>query len=587
MYLDEVYLSNHALSLGAAAEVLFDMTLKGSLLSIGDVVLFNDVRVTDRSTFSTKGYSPIYGTVTGAYVTDSLTDISLGMLYSRIDVSMGLRGIDSAFTVTPSHRIEIPEIPGPLKFTDVYRITPTDSGINFLRENSLVVTPDKSGFTGNLFTQAYSIGSILIQNWAVSLSYLIEKILNLQTAVQYMESRDHFIYNYDWYLSSWLSSYSYVLPYQDGSSIEQKGSFGFIGNVPLEPVGIDTNVLLGFHDYGIIENTRTSLNSFDYSLSIPVSIGIDQNKKIVIEPGYKRHFECSTIENGVGDFSDDLDLWAVSVSGHPYIIDRIPIYELFDTLFNDEFISLNSSSQIRRSLYRPELFLRYSKDPGSNIIDLFVPSMVEFSFDKEFDKEEDLFDFRNGIKLSTKNSAINLFGKYGAYPLFDFYTLDEYTVSVLLSITISDENIKAECLVDSLFTFIADKTNTFSIANQLRIENDIYYSLSDRPSLELDWGIYPEGGIKLPIVDEKAQATGFILNKETLSVVFNDWNKPDSIHPVTIIISHSTGLTYPEKGYIRGVVSFGYDLERAGIEFQTEWYSRLMIRGGIEAQFKW
>jgi hypothetical protein len=429
---------------------------------------------------------------------------------------------------------------------------------------------------------------MLVQSWSGSAAFLIKEIAGSTIRTDYSESKNGFVVTPDFYLSSWIKDFAFILPFAEGGQLEQKGSAGFKGSVLTLPLGCTLDAALGFHDFNFTGITRTSFNTLDYGLSFPTTILFDSNKNVVFTTGYKRHFDSSVNEESPGGLPEDVAAWGRTISSHPYIFSQIPLFECFDPAAESAFIDAHADLSTGRSLYKPEIFANFAKQAGSSLIDLLLPSQGEISYAKQFTREAGLFDFRSILKVSFVNNAINLFGRVGSYPLFNFFISDEYILSFLMNLELKGELVKNDCFIDGYFIFRGLRKDAFSISNQLRIQSDIFSTLTERCSLIYEWGVYPEAGVKLPIVSESVGATGFWSNKEECTVLISDSQLAQSIHPVTVIVTHSTGLSYPDTGYIRGLFSVGIDFERIGATGGiTETFTRLAFKAGIEAQFKW
>ena len=80
----------------------------------------------------------------------------------------------------------------------------------------------------------------------------------------------------------------------------------------------------------------------------------------------------------------------------------IPFAEFFSASFEDKFTE--DSDYLESSIYTPSFSLAFTRNFGSEISDLYIPSDIVFDFEKEFKKQEDSYlnTYTLGIRDDSK-----------------------------------------------------------------------------------------------------------------------------------------------------------------------------------------
>ncbi|GAH20914.1 unnamed protein product [marine sediment metagenome] len=250
--------------------------------------------------------------------------------------------------------------------------------------------------------------------------------------------------------------------------------------------------------------------------------------------------------------------------------EEIPAY------FHDRALSLEES------FYTAEVFLEIFRSFGSRIRDLFLPSYLELSVDKEFKKEGDLFDFFNSYQFRAQSTALNLFGSYGAYPLFSFYKTEEFSTAVTVAITADRAALrKSEVLLENYISLEDQEGNTFTMENRLNIELGDEAQWKDSLGLLYTRYYYPQQGIRLPYLSREIGKEGFWAHIESLDVTITGQKEKGSFHPLNLILRHETSIVFPDHGLIKGEIAVGFDHEKV---LNGEKYWSLGILGAIEVR---
>jgi hypothetical protein len=243
---------------------------------------------------------------------------------------------------------------------------------------------------------------------------------------------------------------------------------------------------------------------------------------------------------------------------------------------------LADAATLSSARYVPEVFLSLSRLPSSRLLDLFLPFRVEASLNKEFRKDGDLFGFTNHYRLALESRALNLFGAYGAYPLFKFYRTDEFSGS--LEVLIGTD---AQVSMDHYLSFDNPERGSLALRNSYRYQRKEKEeeNWTDTVGATLGWKRVPPNGVRLPLIPRQVTASAYWQHGESLDLTLagGEAAEGSTIHPLNLILSHETSLVLPEHGYLKARLSLGMDQERVPGEGA---YWRLGLRAALEAQIQ-
>jgi hypothetical protein len=311
---------------------------------------------------------------------------------------------------------------------------------------------------------------------------------------------------------------------------------------------------------------------------------------VTVTPGYSRELQVVDTHGKTGDLSDDLRVYAGDIEQQSYFFILPPFAELFSGTAKEDFTA--AGKDYEEAFYRPEASITVERLFSSRISDLFIPSFLLLSLDREFKKDGDLVQFLNNYYLKTQNNAVNLFGSYGAYPIFSFYKLDEYGAGLTLTLTYDDNTFhSSDLLLEHYVSFETENSSIFTLDNRFNYQHtepdswddeaDLT-SWSDEVQLSYKWFVYPPEGVKLPLVPENVEKNGYYNHQESLAVSISGEESPYSQHPFNIVLKHETLAIFPERGLIKAEIALGLDRETSS----DENYWRLGIRAGIEGKIE-
>jgi hypothetical protein len=124
--------------------------------------------------------------------------------------------------------------------------------------------------------------------------------------------------------------------------------------------------------------------------------------------------------------------------------------------------------------YTPAASCSFSRNPGSALSDLIVPATFDITRSTTYEKSYDEIGRSGVTSISWTNSALNLFGRLGSYPLADWYRTDAFASSARFDI--EDSGALDALHVASFLLQINEKYS-------LKGENDFTASFDDGTSL--------------------------------------------------------------------------------------------------------
>jgi hypothetical protein len=364
-------------------------------------------------------------------------------------------------------------------------------------------------------------------------------------------------------------------------------------------VSLETNWRHGFHSYDFAYDSasdftaadRALSSSADMELSVPLQVLDNGVSVFSVTSGYRRDLDVVDAAAGQGDYAEDFRRSFATIYGQRYLFGQLPFVELYSA--DAEGLFLTESNGLSEAYYSAEAYLRFSRRFSSRIRDLFLPSFLELRAAKQFVKEEELTDLYNTYTLTARSTALNLFGYFGAYPLFSFYRTDEFSSSLSLIADVDEPAAGPplrglEMSLDHFLSFEGRREEQLTIENRLILRQDRQeigpeILWEDSAKIHYQWSRYPQSGLSLPLIPEEVEREGYWFHKESLELQLNGPGEQSSYYPLDIMLSHKSTAMLPEYGEISAEISTGLDIERTSAGVM---YTRFGLRGGINVQIE-
>ncbi|MDC7235994.1 MAG: hypothetical protein PQJ58_22410 [Spirochaetales bacterium] len=354
------------------------------------------------------------------------------------------------------------------------------------------------------------------------------------------------------YFTDWSQDFKYLVPVEEGISSREGLSSLRTQRNPL-PLGFSLETRMGYTAQQ--ELSWQHENNWYSDLSFPLMI---QNPTMPwsITPGYRRDLTQTVYPDKYDGFGDDLStLFTVLGSQFP-LTSFIPFYEIFGQHNLDDFEDTLSLTD--ESIYKPEVYVQLNRLSTSNLRDLFIPSGVDIGIERQYYKKQDSVYIQHDWNFQLLQSAVNLFGAWGQYPLFDFYATDEISSSLQFILGGSELwTPEAEELVyQNYLTLAGEKNWEFVLDNRFtRKWTGEYYQ--DDFQLILRWFEPENPYFKFPFFDYLIMKPNRMEHEEKLVFTgYFDEEEPENTS-FDVILRHESKLVLTGLGSLKGWMALG------------------------------
>ncbi|MBB6478402.1 hypothetical protein [Spirochaeta isovalerica] len=570
LYLDELHYSDPSFSLDGTVDILADYRQDGLLLaSSGGFPFFADFFISNNFTY--------YGGKVLSDVSDSYhslenyTSIGITMLLMEIQANAKISYDKSGTDLAGSHSLLFPSGFSFGTFTDNYSRSGSDETTAMFRSNSLKLAIPGLGFVA-FSTEADGNGDNLVQSWSAETDWaLFDRLtLNLKGQLEQTELWD--FRDSGNYFSNWILDYKLLVPFDENVS-DRNFSSSFHINLDTQPVGFSftPSIFFDLDEKG----DKIQSNRGNMVISIPLTFMSRNDKTWSLTPSYSRIFteksnnvDSGSYRQGFINLFDDLATWMPLTS-------FIPFYELFAqnpvNTFEEKTASFNSAS------YTPEFAINFSRNSGSTITDLFLPDKIDLSFSRTFTKTDDSYSNVNTYDLTIKQSAINLFGRFGVYETFDFYDSEDITSSVqfVLEGRNGEFPTPKELVYQNYFAFYGKQNRALTLENRFSTQF-VDTVLSDTLDFKFLWSGEMKEKFALDFINNIIDKEHFWSHEESLQLEFNHpWQvNEEEVTSFNIFMKHLSTINVPGLGALRGWLTLGFytddELFRTGFEAGIE-----------------
>ncbi|MDR1317727.1 MAG: hypothetical protein LBK13_12725, partial [Spirochaetales bacterium] len=428
LYIDEVYLSDPKDSIGFAGSADMRLFLPGDVVNVGGVPLLRNVTIAEKVSGRNAEFK-------GQKEEADSQDYSMGNFNSVSLVSGEVLGIvfaEGEFAVNAlddrneyegGHSIRFPAEDSVVVLRDQYKRNFNTLLPAMSRANSI-----ESSFPAPLHlraaTETYLASGTLTQTWNTQGSFTSPQGASTAAYLSIRNTAEGYTLDENAsYSDSWLSAYNLILPWNEGRDTERQASFRLDGNLPGDFIGLTLNPELSFVNSGERDGRQRDMSSV--SVEIPLLFRDSPS-----DPGwrlsllYSRRADTITTVPVKGDFGSDTRTLTDALQQQKFFYNSMPFAEIFTDSSNLTFAE--DTENLVQGEYTPQAALRYSRVYGSLIRDLLLPSQAEVQTKKTITRGGEVLSASNTHEVSLTNFAINLFGQQGAYPVFSWYSMDEF-----------------------------------------------------------------------------------------------------------------------------------------------------------------
>ena len=581
IYIDEVHFSDPDINISTGTAVSFEHTFTGDIWRVGDASLINNLTFTEDFIHTQKDFSGDLSENTDANSTRTKTGIKTGILDSRLETNLDYRWIEPDFYKTIDHTYTTPMGTDKLEFKDSYSETDDAGVISYSKSDSLEAEFEGI-FNAGLSTSSVFLYSSLTQTWGIDFETDSDSDHSFESDLLLTMNSDNYSDPDSIYINNWIESYQTLIPADTDSYPDRNIIYSSKYTYSGEKKGFQTDIETGVLSSGE-ESQRSQTSTGSIELSFPF-YNLDIGNYWQITPSYKREFTYTNDSIDGDNFGEDQVQWFSDFGRQTYFYTGIPFAEFFSASFEDKFTE--DSDYLESSIYTPSFSLAFTRNFGSEISDLYIPSDIVFDFEKEFKKQEDSYlnTYTWGSEMTAR--AVNLFGGYGSNPVFNFYKTDEFITRAGFQIQSTETLVPEDreySLANNLY-FTGFKNNELSLENRLRInyikESDRHF-IYDDASIAYTWIIKPENKIYFKYLAEDDDPDAYFMHTETAVYSTAPETSYNDINYWSVLAKHESALIFPEKGSLRALFAVGVEKHRIDYSDSSENLYLLGIQAGI------
>jgi hypothetical protein len=359
------------------------------------------------------------------------------------------------------------------------------------------------------------------------------------------------------YAEAWAHSWKSMIPDLGGGAEKRDAHGRFETHITTLPVGAELNLDALSEAAKKSGLTRSTAQE---RIGIPFAIA---DWKLLFS--MERIFSRNLFYYG-GDIQDDLTTYAEALGGSLPLMFSVPFYSLFADNQGGNMAAamtkFSSADLIRDGSFTDRAALNINFPVQYGLPSLFLPrsfdAEIKRVLERKLDTQADTFYLGSGLGFS----ALNIFGAFGAVPLFKFYQTDEFSHGIRGGIGIPREGDLSWQIQDeqrwSFYGFGGAELsleNTFT-ANSLKPVDFLYLETSGYRLLEsliLGWTVPSKNSLlgvlyiwfcnkvqnneNWPALVRLAESEYERLRRETLEVVFD---RQGDVLKTTFILGHES-----------------------------------------------
>jgi hypothetical protein len=385
------------------------------------------------------------------------------------------------------------------------------------------------------------------------------------------------------YPESWILGYELLVPYTSGTTPTRRARAALSAAREPVPVGIELDTEGSYDNRTSTENEQS--NEARLSLGVPLAFNRESPGSWTLTPSYERRFSRTLGAPAADSYADDLGLYGDAFAGQRYLVASLPVAELFQSAREIGFDSRSDGEPFTR--YTPRAEINLGRSFGSRLRDLVLPSAADLGIERAFTREEEAVTELQRYTASYTATAVNLFGRVGAYPTFEIYRTDEFSNSVSATI---DRRFPADETavtgeVSSLVALFGAQNNEFRLSSSasgtfeedtrsLTVESEASY-LWQRPAERVF-------GLERLIEDRPP----YFAHTERALFLYDEPGGEGGERSYSITLGHETRLVFPDHGFVRLYADLGFGLQPAVIDGQDVNVVLLGMQGGIEGKIE-
>ena len=573
VYLDEIHFKDPAYSIAGAAELQGFWRHEEDISTIGNFPILGDISLAGRSEVSggrvLSGIDRENTTYMGA--------MSAGAVLMGTKLNTDWRGRwnrQGPLTWSGSHNLRIPARNTTFWMNESYTHGEASADTTFSRLND--VNLSLNPWNIRVYTKALYDGVSLIQTWGGVTSWRGER-WEADLDVRYVLNSSKNVGRPGDYFTSWMRNYTLIAP-------AKKGAINREAHHSLNTVLHAGPISVVWHPSLRIKATQApvwnQVNQWQQIISLPMTFS-----KWSLTTSYRRNLK-QVMKPNAGRYRDYIDLWlnyTSALAGQFPLFTYLPFRELLGSGDGDIFARVTRGSKEAR--YESDFSVDMRRPTESRIFDLFVPSNLHLSMERQYSRKGDTTGWRNDWRASLGFRASTLFGRFGQYPVIPIYTHED--INSLFQITMTDLNGTTVPDPEELtwqlnWAFAGIRNRRLVLDNRLIWNWNVEKRKTHQEGrIEYHWRTTSREVLHLPLIKRAIPRRHHLENKERLTATgLYPWeNAPKgSESEFAFTFRHESRWVFEDFGHFKGWLTFGLGKQNA-----------LLVNGwelGLEVEFR-
>ncbi len=568
MELDEIHFSEPLFTAGSSLETSLDYKIPGVIKTTdGGFPILADFDVKSRLNYYT-WTSDSYFDQESQRIESQLSS-GVDLMNVRLEGDFEMIWADSATSYAGGHLIRFPSQSRWGWVQDEYTRSFDPGDDTMSRCDTIHISPFRI-LSLEADTSVSTTEESITQGWGGWLSLNPGEEMNIRYAMDLYQTSEWSSDSSD-YVSDWSRDFKYIKRLDNQDDVDNREGYSSLSlSRRPDPVGLEWKVELGYD--ASQESNWEQENQWVSDSSLPIRLeGL--NTPWTITPGYRRDLSQTVYPDSYNGFSDDMNTLFTSLESQFPLTHYIPFYEIFGHRNLDEFEE--TLTETDDAVYKPRLYFKINRQTGSSIQDLFVPSGVDVSIEREYYCNEDSSYIQHDWNFQLVQTAVNLFGSWGRYPTFDFYATDE--ISSSFQIVLGGYDMwtpePEELVYQNYITLAGEKSWSLTLENSYTRKWTGEYTQDDL-AIKFGWQEAEMPYVKFPFVKYLVMKPAHMEHEESLTFTgyFDDESWDDTTYDT--VMRHQSKLVITELGSISGWMALGLggkqDVYQNGFELGLE-----------------
>jgi len=588
--IDEIFLHDPVLGIGAGGVTDIRYTKPGPLISIGETPLVSDIAFQQ----TVYGRQDEYGgglTPAPAGNLAFTNQLAFSLTDARLTLDYNGRWDGTDYLPSGGYKAALPLFENLMLINDDYHENSSYTETEFTRDLSIKL--QNAGTVSWTLTGGIDWdGSNLYRSWKSEAEFQPENTTPQSTRTFQASINNTFTTENDqiepededlWQRYSRATTLLYP-DYTEGKLYRStQNAIDFQLNRERFTFGISPAVTTASHP----DETPFSLttgSSIDLSLSMQLQEEGKNRGTFTFSYGRSGSFRDDYSEDS--GFPTDLAECLSQTQVFPMVWTSPPFWELWAPAARDIFSDYTRGAI--SAAYTNSADLSFTRQPGSSLADLILPKSFSASIQRTLHRELDSVTDAVSIGSEYRTTALNLFGSLGRYPLLTWYRTDEISHSLTyegtIPLTAGSEETHT-ITAGQLLQLNLNQTITVGIQNDW---SGSFYPDEPEEDYEFEGLIFWERKKpvqwELPMQEELRAEKQFLVHREETALHMeyqdNDYRK------IKWTGGHTSELLLPETGFARAFARVGYEqtLTAAGIGTLRQFI--LAFEFGVEMELR-